>query len=173
MRTRLTAQIVAKQEEVKQYELDLEFSRITAPISGRVSRALLTEGNLVNAGGSDQLLTTIVAVDPMYVYFSVDERALQRYMKSRRDAPEMADAPGTLRQRQVPFRFASIPTRASRTRDCLILPTIGSIPRPAPFEFRGVVENRQELSCLARAVRVPRAGDVTNYSVIWCLIRPF
>ena len=76
------AQIAAKKEEVKQYELDLEFSRITAPIAGRISRAQLTEGNLVNAGGSDPLLTTIVATNPMYVYFSVDERSLQRYMKS-------------------------------------------------------------------------------------------
>ena len=58
------AQIAAKQEEVKQYELDLEFSRITAPIAGRISRAQLTEGNLVNAGGSDPLLTTIVADGP-------------------------------------------------------------------------------------------------------------
>ena len=77
------AQIAAKQEEVKQYQLDLEFSRITAPIAGRISRAQLTEGNLVNAGGSDPLLTTIVATDPMYVYFSVDERSLQRYMKAQ------------------------------------------------------------------------------------------
>ena len=36
-------------------------------------------GNLVNAGGGETLLTTIVSVDPMYVYFDVDERALLRY----------------------------------------------------------------------------------------------
>ena len=42
---------------------------------------MLTEGNLVNAGGSDPILTTIVSVDPLYVYFTVDERALQRYQR--------------------------------------------------------------------------------------------
>ena len=50
------AQINAMKEQVRQFELDLEFSRVTAPIAGRISRAMLTEGNLVNAGGSDPLL---------------------------------------------------------------------------------------------------------------------
>ena len=96
------AQIAAKQEEVKRFQLDLEFSRITAPIGGRISRAMLTEGNLVNAGGSDPLLTTIVAIDPIFAYFAVDERSLQKYQRTRD-----ADQPRpTLREQQVPFRFA-------------------------------------------------------------------
>ena len=41
------------------------------------AKRMLTEGNLVNAGGSDPLLTTIVAIDPIYVDFNVDERAMQ------------------------------------------------------------------------------------------------
>ena len=51
------------------------------PIAGRIGRAMLTKGNLVNAGGSDPVLTTIVAVDPIYVDFNVDERAMQRYQE--------------------------------------------------------------------------------------------
>ena len=39
----------------------------------------MTKGNLVNAGGGDTLLTTIVSVDPIYVYFDVDERSLRLY----------------------------------------------------------------------------------------------
>ena len=98
------AQITAKQEEVKQYELDKEFSKIQAQITGRIGRALLTEGNLVNAGGSDPLLTTILATDPMYVYFSVDERSLQRYNKERQ-AKTDPQRPGSLREQKVTFRF--------------------------------------------------------------------
>jgi RND family efflux transporter MFP subunit len=98
------AQIAAKAEEVKQFELDLEYSKITAAIGGRISRAMMTEGNLVNAGGSDPLLTTIVAVDPVYIYFSVDERSLQRYMKARQDENDKL-APTPLREKKVPFRF--------------------------------------------------------------------
>lgn len=98
------AQIAAKLEEVERAELDLEYSRITAPIAGRISRAQLTQGNLVNAGGSDPLLTTIVDTDPIYAYFNVDERSLQRYQK---DAVASADTAGprTLREQKVPFHF--------------------------------------------------------------------
>lgn len=75
----LGAEIDALLHQVERLKLDLEYSRITADISGRVGKAELTEGNLVNAGGSDPLLTTIVSLDPMRVYFNIDERSLQRY----------------------------------------------------------------------------------------------
>jgi len=89
---------------VEKCKLDLEFSRITAPIAGKISRALLTEGNLVNAGGSDPVLTTIVAVDPIYVDFNVDERAIQRYqgLGSGRQQP---DNQKSLRDQRIPFYF--------------------------------------------------------------------
>lgn len=54
-------------------ELDLEYTRVTAPVSGRAGRALVTKGNLANADQS--LLTTIVSVDPLYVYFGSNESA--------------------------------------------------------------------------------------------------
>lgn len=60
--------------------LDLEYTEVRAPISGRVSRALMTEGNYVNgvAGGAS-LLTTIVSVDPVYVYADIDEGAYLKF----------------------------------------------------------------------------------------------
>src|SRR5690606_8623803 len=53
----------------------LAYARITAPISGRVDRVLVTEGNLVSGGtaGAATLLTTIVSVDPLHAYFDIDE----------------------------------------------------------------------------------------------------
>jgi RND family efflux transporter MFP subunit len=69
--------------EIERTRLDLEFTKINAPISGRISRAQVTKGNLVNAGGGDTLLTTIVSVDPVYVYFDVDEPSLEEYRKRR------------------------------------------------------------------------------------------
>ncbi len=98
------ARINAKLQTVKRCELDLEFSRITAPIAGRISKAELTEGNLVNAGGSDPLLTTIVAIEPIYVDFNVDERAMQGYqgMKPNLQAKEKQNA---VREQNIPFAF--------------------------------------------------------------------
>jgi RND family efflux transporter MFP subunit len=60
--------------------LDLEYTQVRAPISGQVSRELLTVGNYVNgvAGGAS-LLTTIVSVDPVYVYADVDEDSYLKF----------------------------------------------------------------------------------------------
>jgi multidrug efflux system membrane fusion protein len=78
----LAAQISAIANEVKRAELDLEYSKIKAEMGGRIGKAELTEGNLVNAGGSDPLLTTIVSIDPIRIYFNIDERSLQRYAEN-------------------------------------------------------------------------------------------
>jgi RND family efflux transporter MFP subunit len=60
--------------------LDLEYTEVRAPIDGRVSRALLTEGNYVSGNaGSASLLTTVVSVDPVYVYADIDEASLLKF----------------------------------------------------------------------------------------------
>lgn len=60
--------------------LDLEYTKVRAPIDGRVSRALLTEGNYVSGvAGSASLLTTIVSVGPVYVYADIDENSLLKF----------------------------------------------------------------------------------------------
>jgi multidrug efflux pump subunit AcrA (membrane-fusion protein) len=87
-------------QQAERFKLDLLYARITAPISGRVGRAFLTEGNLVNAGGADPLLATIVSIDPIHVSFTIDERALQRYQRIRaeeaaRSVDDAANGPTT------------------------------------------------------------------------------
>jgi multidrug efflux system membrane fusion protein len=103
----LAAQISATQNEIDRAELDLEYARITAEINGRIGEAELTEGNLVNAGGSDPLLTTIVSVDPIRVYFNVDERSMQRYAKSVGVlGGSLSDMLANLKDQQAAFTFA-------------------------------------------------------------------
>ncbi len=100
------AQIQAMTQDMVRRKLDVEFCDITAPIGGRISRALLTEGNLVNAGGSDPLLTTIVAIDPIYVYFDIDERALQGYQRLRAGREGGSEGQQkTMRDRNIAFSF--------------------------------------------------------------------
>lgn len=70
--------------EIDRAKLDLEFCTIKAPITGKISRSLVTKGNLINSGGGDTLLTTINSVDPMYVYFDVDELALKLFRERRK-----------------------------------------------------------------------------------------
>ena len=67
-------------------KLNVNYTRITAPISGRIGRKLITEGNLVNGGqGQSTLLTTIVSVDPIYCYFDADERSILKYQQMARE----------------------------------------------------------------------------------------
>jgi RND family efflux transporter MFP subunit len=115
---KLAAQSAASQQDVDQYlaqqaenigaintakaqvalaELNLSFTRITAPVNGKMSRTLWTEGNLVTADST--LLTTLMSIDPMYAYFNIEEPTLLRIVKMKRD--------GLLKQRlgQVEVRM--------------------------------------------------------------------
>jgi RND family efflux transporter MFP subunit len=99
------AEILSAQEEVRRTELELKYSQIEAPIAGKIGRAMLTAGNLVNAGGSDPILTTIVAVDPIWVYFAVDERALLEYRANHPVTTRVAPDGHPLKDSQIPFEF--------------------------------------------------------------------
>ena len=72
-------------------ELDLSFTRVTAPIDGRVSRAVVTAGNLVD---SSTLLTTVVADDPIHAYFDVDEHTYLELMQGSVSKPRLTHAHG-------------------------------------------------------------------------------
>ena len=68
------AQVQAVRAALRAAELNLEFTRVVAPIAGRVGHAIVTEGNLVSTGpGEPTLLTTLVSLDPIYASFEVDE----------------------------------------------------------------------------------------------------
>lgn len=72
------AGIRAAQAALRAARLNVEFSTIRAPISGRISKAEVTVGNLVNPGTT--LLTTIVSQDPIYAYFEADEQLYLKYV---------------------------------------------------------------------------------------------
>jgi multidrug efflux system membrane fusion protein len=71
------AALLAAKSSWESARLDLEFTEVRAPIDGRASRALMTAGNYVN--GASSLLTTLVSVDPVYVYADVDENSLLKF----------------------------------------------------------------------------------------------
>jgi membrane fusion protein, multidrug efflux system len=74
------AQVAAVEAALRAATLNLEFTQVTSPISGRVSRAIVTEGNLVSSGqGEATLLTTVVSLDPVYAYFDADEQVYLKY----------------------------------------------------------------------------------------------
>ena len=76
------AQVDAAKAALDAAQLELSFTRVLAPISGRVGQALVTEGNYVASGVTP--LTTIVSIDPLHVYFDVDERTYLRSLAAGR-----------------------------------------------------------------------------------------
>jgi multidrug efflux system membrane fusion protein len=74
------ARVRAAEKSAELYTLNHEFTRVTSPIDGQISRYYLTLGNLVNQDTT--LLTTVVSVDPMYAYFEMDEPTLLRIRRA-------------------------------------------------------------------------------------------
>ena len=68
------AEVVAAKSTVEVYRLNVEFTKVTSPISGRVGRYQFTIGNLVTENATT--LTTVVSQDPIYVYFNIDEQTM-------------------------------------------------------------------------------------------------
>ena len=82
VRNEAEARIASTAAALRGAELNLEFTRVTAPITGRVGRAEITEGNLVEGGaGQIKPLTSLVSLDPIYVYFDVDEQTFLKYAR--------------------------------------------------------------------------------------------
>jgi len=78
--------VQASKAQVETCKINLDFTRVTSPIDGRISRYLLTIGNLANQDAT--LLTTVVSQDPMYAYFDVDEQTLLRVARILQKAKE-------------------------------------------------------------------------------------
>jgi len=151
------ASLQAAQASLDAVALELDFTRVTAPISGRIGRKQVTEGNLITGGPSGAtVLTTIVALDPIYCYFDVDERSALKY----RELVRTGKRPSAL--------FSKIPAQmglANQTGfpheglidfvDNEISTTTGSI------RARGIFDNKDRLMApgfFAR-VRIPGSGD--------------
>lgn len=79
----------SRRAELTAAQLDLEYTEIKAPIRGRISRALVTEGNYVSGvPGTNTVLATIVSVDPVYFYADLDESSYLRFEAYARRAQE-------------------------------------------------------------------------------------
>jgi multidrug efflux system membrane fusion protein len=85
------AAVAAIQAQLDLARLNLSFTHVTAPITGRVSRAEITAGNIVTADQS--ILTSVVSTDKVYAYFDADERVFLKYNQLARDGKRGATTP--------------------------------------------------------------------------------
>ena len=90
------ANVSGAEAALESAELNMTFTRVTSPIDGRVSRAEVTRGNLVTGGNNGgTFLTSVVSLDPIYLYFEGDEATYLRYVALARagERPSSRDAP--------------------------------------------------------------------------------
>ena len=130
------ARVKAFEKNMEVYKLNLDFTKVTSPIDGQVSRYYLTLGNLVN---QDQtLLTTVVSLDPMYAYFDVDEPTLLADPEGDQRGEDQAAAGPARTSRSS---WACRARTASRTRGPSTSSTTRSTRPPGSISVRGVFPN--------------------------------
>jgi RND family efflux transporter MFP subunit len=78
------AQVEVARAKVRTAELEIAFTRVSAPTSGRIGRSLVARGNFLVGGGTSNptLLTTIVSQDPIHIYFDISENNYIKYKRS-------------------------------------------------------------------------------------------
>ncbi|WP_233884298.1 efflux RND transporter periplasmic adaptor subunit [Paraburkholderia flagellata] len=83
------ANLKAAQAALEAAQINLGYTRIVAPVAGRVSRAEITVGNVVSAGASAAPLTTLVSVSPIYAEFDADEQTYLDYISRMKDGSKV------------------------------------------------------------------------------------
>jgi RND family efflux transporter MFP subunit len=145
------AGVQAAQAALDQAELDLAYTEVTAPISGRVGKTLVKEGNLVGDGEATHL-TDIVNYDPIYANFSISERSLLELRKRQTADDQQRDD-----QREYPVYLQLATDQAFPHEGRLDYADLAVNQSTGTFSIRGIFPNpsRQIVPGLFVRVRLP------------------
>jgi multidrug efflux system membrane fusion protein len=151
--------VLSARANLARAQLDLGFTRVTAPFAGRAGMALVKPGNLV--APNETLLTTLVSVDPVYVVFTGDERAYLRYQElarsgnreSSRDVRNpvlvgLADDEGFPHRGEVDFVDNALNPETGTIRARAVLPNPDGIFTPGLFARVRLLGESQENALL-------------------------
>jgi RND family efflux transporter MFP subunit len=138
------ANLTASRAEIEAAQLNLGYTELRAPVSGRVGRKLVTEGNLIASGSGGTLLTTIVQYDPIHFYFDVDEQSYLAYQRQRvgkaagtSDSPpvflSLPDETDFKHEAKLDFVDNSIDQATGTIRVRAVLPNTNSLITPGQF----------------------------------------
>lgn len=147
------AEIVAAKARLEDAKLDLEFSRVIAPVDGQLSRTTVTKGNLIQGGVSGStLLTTLVSVNPVYVYLDADERAL---LVARARSIRSGDSrPTDIRAAKIPLEIGLADEDGFSRRGVIDFIDNQVDPATGTIRMRGVFDNADRKLSPGMFVRV-------------------
>ncbi|WP_019937744.1 efflux RND transporter periplasmic adaptor subunit [Bordetella sp. FB-8] len=140
---------------LKTARINLGYTRIAAPIDGRVSRAEVTAGNVVSAGASSAVLTTIVSVSRMYASFNVDEQTFLRYV----DANHVRGVP-------IPVQMGLADEKGYPRRGLVESVDNQLDPGSGTIRVRAVFDNRDGLMVPGLYARVRLGGSAPHAAVL-------
>jgi RND family efflux transporter MFP subunit len=148
------ASIQTAEAVVRDAELNLEFTKVSSPIDGRISRVRVTEGNLVQPGAGDvTVLTTVVTVDPIYVYFNIDEPALLKYVDRKWQTGEAAH-PSRIKDQNIPVEVALAKDKGFPYKGVLDFIDNKVDSKTGTIRARGIFENAKQYLTPGLFVRV-------------------
>jgi multidrug efflux system membrane fusion protein len=136
------ANLRAAQAALQSASLDLGYTEVRAPVSGRVGKLEITVGNLVAAGPGAPVLTTLVSVDPIYASFDADELVVARALKE------------TPRLKTIPVEMETITNGGTRKRGVLQLVDNQVNPKSGTVRVRAVFDNKDGSLMAGQFVKV-------------------
>ena len=129
------ANLKAMEAALKTAQLNLGYTEVRAPVSGRVGKVEITVGNLIAAGPASPLLTTLVSIDPIYASFNADEQVVTRALKTLADD----HTPGAIER--IPVHMTTVADAAVKGRlqfiDNQVDPRSGTVRVRAQFDNAG------------------------------------
>jgi RND family efflux transporter MFP subunit len=141
--------------------INLSYTRVTTPVSGRVSRNIVDIGNLVGAG-EPTLLTTVTRIDPVYVYFDVPEQVVLNFTAARRDTTLTEEEVA-----QVGRVFVATATDTDYPHEGAIDFIDNTVnPATGTIEVRAVVRNPESILFPGLFVRVRVLGRVRPDAIL-------
>ena len=147
-------------------QLNLDFTRVLAPIDGRVGRLTVTPGNLVEADKT--ILATLVSLDPLYVYLDVDERSALRLLREAKGKAEkvpvavgLADEEGFPRRGVLDFTDNQLNPDTGTLRMRAVLPNKDGLLMPGLF-----VRVRLAMGAPHKALTVPQKAVGKSFSSV-------
>ena len=154
------AQLRAAQAALKTAKLNLDYTQVRAPVSGRVGRIEITVGNLVAAGPGAPVLTRLVSVSPIYARFDADEAAIAQVLRSRQSADGVAGL------KDIPVQMSTLTTGDRALTGHLQLVDNRVDPASGTVQMRAVFDNPDGLLLPGQFARVKLGSEQPAQAVL-------
>jgi RND family efflux transporter MFP subunit len=142
-------QVLAMQAALDQANIDLGYTEIRAPFSGRIGRRLVDPGNFVGAGGTPTTLATMEQLDPIYAFYNIDERSVLRIKSMHREG-----GGPNFRERPVPVWIGLLTEQGYPHEGRVDFAASSIDPTTGTLQIRAIFDNTNSMLLPGAFVRI-------------------